>query len=104
MHRTEGPAAPAMSHLVGLPKAKLPTEMKCGLAKSRVTPREVQMPMWPMKGRSHVMSGIGVHTRQQGKLSSLSPEAGSTGASQLIFARGACLSPIAGVTKEGNLQ
>ncbi len=30
------------------------TETKYGPAKSQITPVEVQMPMWPMKGKSHL--------------------------------------------------
>lgn len=30
------------------------TETKYGPAKSRITPEEVQMPMWPMNGNSHL--------------------------------------------------
>ncbi len=58
-------------HLVGDPKAILPTPIVYGPAKSKITPSELQMPVWPMNGKNQVIGPRGDQTMQYGNLSLL---------------------------------
>ncbi len=58
-------------HLVGDPNAMRPTPMVYGPAKSKITPSELHMPVWPMNGKNHVIGPRGDQTMQYGNRSLL---------------------------------
>lgn len=53
-----------------------PTDTKYGPAKSRMTPADVQIPMWPMKGNSHLkhqqQGALVLKTTQETELQNIS--------------------------------
>ena len=55
------------SYLWVSPNAKSSIVIVYGPAKSWMTPSLIAIPVWPMGGRIHVMTGIGVQTIQNGK-------------------------------------